>query len=213
MEYLFIAASNEKGKEMGIFGVSKHQKGANYLQEGLEAHKQKDAAKAVQLLERALKNISRNDEEKTFQAYLFLGVNYKRLNNLATSYEMYSQAAKLAKSLEDITEVHNALGKVCYLLNRQDEAVTNYIVSLNAAIQWTTQEHFNVLGGNLYHHLGHALADFDTELADELKLLIPEYKKSLMGQPHQYNEKVIPLYMDLATGFWKENKSSYALRN
>lgn len=198
---------------MGIFGVSKEHKGVNYLQDGLEAHKQNDPKKAVKLLEKALKNISKNDEEKTFQAYLFLGVNYKRLNNLELAYEMYSHATKLTKELEDITEVYNALGKICYLLNKQDEAVKNYIVSLNAAIQWTTPEHFNVVGGNLYHHLGHALADFDVELANELKLLIPEYKKSLMGQPHQYNERVIPLYMDLAAGFWQENKSNYALEN
>lgn len=191
---------------MGLFSKRIQKDGDTLLKEGLEAHKQNDAVKAIDLLEKALKQLSSNEENKIFQAYLFLGVNYKRVNKLQEAYGMYNKASELAKDFENVTEVHNALGKICYLLNKQNEAVFNYMVSLKAAIKSTSQEQFNVIGGNLFHHLGHALADFDPELHRDFKAQIPEYKKSLMGQPNRYNQGLITTYINLAMDFWKENR-------
>ncbi|ANU17900.1 hypothetical protein BBI11_13045 [Planococcus maritimus] len=194
---------------MGIFNGKRKNRAENYLMEGLQAHKDKDALKAISFLEKALAELPLDAKEQIFQVYLFSGVNYKRINDLETAYIMYKKASEFASSGENLTEVHNALGKICYLLNKQDESVENYMISIGSAINWTTEEHFKVLGGNLYHHLGHALADFHTNLPNEFKLLIPEYKKSLMGSSNLYNQDAIPTYIDLAIGYWKENKAMY----
>lgn len=191
---------------MGLFSSRTSQNGDTLLRDGLQAHERNDAVKAIELLEKALKVLPSNDGDKLFQAYLFLGVNYKRVNNLQTAYNMYKKAAELVQGYENMAEVHNAFGKICYLLNKQDEAVRNYMFAINAAIRYTTSEQFDVIGGNLFHHLGHALADFDNALPHDFKALIPEYKKSIMGQPNRYNQGAISAYINIAMDFWKENK-------
>jgi tetratricopeptide (TPR) repeat protein len=191
---------------MGLFSNRISGNGEIFLNDGLKAHERNDAVKAIELLEKSLQKLPSNDTDKLFQAYLFLGVNYKRVNNLQVAYNMYKNASELARGYENITEVHNAFGKTCYLLNKQAEAVANYMIAINAATRYTTAEEFNVIGGNLCHHLGHALADFDSALPHDFKVQIPEYKKSIMGQPNHYNKEIIFNYVDIGIDYWKKRR-------
>lgn len=190
--------------KMVEFGNSASQNGITFLNEGLKALDQNHRLEAIELLEKAVQHLSNHDEENLLKAYMILGINYKRENKLRESYVAYSEAEKYVNDAEEAYKLYTAFGKVCYLLDKSDEAVQNYTKALRAEMICTNQHVLNEYNRSLLHHLGHALFDFEPELPNLFREQIPEYKKTLMGEPHSYNQNLIDSYVDFTIRFLEE---------
>lgn len=184
------------------------------IEKGYQAHERKDALEAIHYLEKAMSYINDNSPEyikqHLFKVTIDLGVNYKRINQLEKAYDFYKKALSLANNNLDLIETYNALGKVCYLLGKQQEAIHSYMNALYYTSITFSFEEAQTIIGNLFHHLGHAVADFDVKnIPASLKPQILEYKKTLMNQPNSYDQSLIRKYMDVGIDFWKKNKDHY----
>ncbi|KYD33080.1 tetratricopeptide repeat protein [Parageobacillus toebii] len=184
------------------------------IEKGYQAHERKDALEAIHYLEKAMSYINDNSPEyikqHLFKVTIDLGVNYKRINQLEKAYDFYKKALSLANNNLDLIETYNALGKVCYLLGKQQEAIHSYMNALYYTSITFSFEEAQTIIGNLFHHLGHAVADLDVKnIPASLKPQILEYKKTLMNQPNSYDQSLIRKYMDVGIDFWKKNKDHY----
>lgn len=172
---------------------------------GYSAHQNGQKIEAIKYLENALGKINSsspaNIKNELFNIKLYLGVNYKRVGDYQKSYSIYKELLQMIQHQDDACEIHNALGKICYLLGRREESTNHYMSS----IKYANDDNIKM---NLLHHLGHAAIDLgDTrQLPPEWKAQIIEYKKSINGESHSYNPNLIETYINFGIETWNLNK-------
>lgn len=163
------------------------------LDKGHNAHYERQYTDAITNLQQATDYIIETQRltDQLFNARLNLGVNYKRIGNIAKAFESYTSLIGKASTPEEEYNLHNALGKVSYLLGYKQQAIDSYVI----VVRLTGGQDFNVL-----HHLGHALIDLDDSqnLNAYMKGQIQEYKKMLIGEQHSYEINLASEYIEIA---------------
>lgn len=163
------------------------------LDKGHLAHYERRFSDAITNLQQATDYIIEKQRltNYLFDARLNLGVNYKRIGNVAKAYECYRSLIGMNLTLEDEYDLYNALGKVCYLLGYRQQAIESYIVTLRGS---------RGQDDNMLHHIGHAMLDLDTSqnFNTDMKIQVGEYRKMLMGEHHAYDIRMFPEYVNLA---------------
>lgn len=163
------------------------------LNKGHLAHQERRFSDAITNLQQATDYIIETQRltDQLFNARLNLGVNYKRIGNITKAYESYKSLVGKARTPEDEYSLHSSLGKVCYLLGYDRQAIDSYVITLR------------LTGGqdlDMLHHLGHTLIDLDPSqnLNAYTKGQVKEYQKMLMGEPHAYDIGLASEYIEIA---------------
>ena len=163
------------------------------LDKGHVAHYERRYTDAITNLQQATDYIIETQRltDQLFTARLNLGVNYKRIGNIAKAFESYTSLIGKASTPEEEYSLHNALGKVSYLLGYKQQAIDSYVITLR------------LTGGqdlDMLHHLGHALIDLDDSqnLNAYMKGQIKEYQKMLIGEQHTYEIGLASEYIEIA---------------
>lgn len=178
------------------------------LFKALDADENTDTETIIQLLEAALQSVSdkmpKRVSKMLFPATILLADQYIEVNNLQKARETFKSALSLAKTDMDKMHVHEALGKLEYLLSDYEKSASHYLKSLHYASKHTPENAMKTVHSHLLHQLGHVLLDNHRTITEEQKKQADEYQKYLLNQPNAYNLTKLNFYRDIGMDWWKE---------
>ena len=178
------------------------------LYRALDADENTDTETIIQLLEEALQSASGKTPKRVikmlFPAKILLADQYFEINMLQKARETYQDALSLAKTDTDKMHVHEAIGKIDYLLHNYEQAASHYLKSLQFASKHMPDDAIKHSHSNLLHQLGHVLLDNARSITDKQKNQAVEYRKYLLNQPNSYDLTQLNFYRDIGLDWWKE---------
>ena len=178
------------------------------LYKALDADENTDTETLIQLLETALQTVSDKTPKRVikmlFPAKVLLADQYFEMNKLQKARDTYEAALSLAKTDIDKMHVHEAIGKLDFLLHNNEQAASHYLKSLQLASKHTPNDAIKHSHSNLLHQLGHVLLDNDRSVTEKQKNQAVEYRKYLLNQPNSYDLTQLNFYRDIGLDWWNE---------
>ena len=178
------------------------------LYKALDADEKTDKETIIQLLESALQTVSDKPTKRVnkmlFPAKILLADRYFEVNSLQKARDTYEAALSFAKTDSDKMHVHEAIGKLDYLLHNYEQAASHYLKSLHFASKHTPNDAIKHTHSNVLHQLGHVLLDNDRSVTEKQKNQAVEYRKYLLNQPNSYDLTQLNFYRDIGMDWWNE---------
>lgn len=178
------------------------------LYKALDADESTDTETIIQLLEDALQSVTDKTPKRVikmlFPATILLADQYLEVNNIQKARDTYEASLSLAKTDTDKMHVHEAIGKMNYLLHDYEKSASHYLKSLQYASKNTPADAMKNVHSSLLHQLGHVLLDNHRSVTEEQKKQAGEYHKYLLNQPNSYNLTKLNYYRDIGMDWWKE---------
>ena len=178
------------------------------LYKALDADENTDTETIISILEEALQSASGKTPKRVikmlFPATILLADQYFEMNILQKARDTYEKALSLAKTDTDKMHVHEAIGKLDYLLHNYEQSASHYLKSLLFGSKHTSDDAFKHTHSHLLHQLGHVLLDNDRSVTEKQKNQAIEYRKYLLNQPNAYDLTQLVFYRDIGFDWWNE---------
>ena len=180
------------------------------LYKALDADNSTDTDTLIQLLEEALalQSVSGKTPKRVskmlFPATILLADQYFERNMIQKARDTYKNALSLAKTDTDKMHVHEAIGKLDYLLHNYEQSASHYLKSLQFGSKHTSNDTFKNSYSSILHQLGHVLLDNNRSVTEKQKNQATEYRKYLLNQPNSYDLTQLAFYRDIGYDWWNE---------